>query len=38
MRPLPALPEWVTLEHDVAKVLTKQEEHGWYFDASCTGT
>ena len=32
MRPLPPLPEWVTLEHDVAKVLTKQEEHGWHFD------
>ena len=32
MRPLPALPEWVTLEHDVAKVLTQQEDHGWYFD------
>ena len=32
MRPLCALPEWVTLEHDVAKVLTAQEEHGWYFD------
>ena len=27
-----ALPEWVTLEHDVAKILTKQEDHGWYFD------
>ena len=32
MRPLPSLPEWVTLEHDVAKVLTQQEEHGWRFD------
>ena len=27
-----ALPEWVKLEHEVAKLLTKQELHGWYFD------
>ena len=26
------LPEWVKLEHEVAKLLTKQELHGWYFD------
>ena len=32
MRPLPPIPEWVTLEHDVAQILTDQEEHGWYFD------
>ena len=32
MRPLPPLPEWVTLEHQVAHILTKQEIHGWYFD------
>jgi len=32
MRPLPPLPEWVALEHDVAQILTKQELHGWYFD------
>ena len=32
MRPLPPLPEWVTLEHQVAQILTKQETHGWYFD------
>jgi DNA polymerase I-like protein with 3'-5' exonuclease and polymerase domains len=32
MRPLPPLPEWVTLEHDIAKILTQQELHGWYFD------
>ncbi|OUV34744.1 MAG: hypothetical protein CBC48_05470 [bacterium TMED88] len=25
-------PEWVQLEHEVAKLLTKQEIHGWYFD------
>ena len=32
MRPLPPIPEWVTLEHQVAHILTKQEIHGWYFD------
>jgi len=32
MRSLPPLPEWVALEHDVARILTKQELHGWYFD------
>jgi len=32
MRPLPPLPEWVTLEHQVAQILTEQELHGWYFD------
>jgi len=32
MRSLPPLPEWVALEHEVAKILTKQEQHGWYFD------
>ena len=32
MRLLPPLPEWVELEHEVAKILTKQEQHGWYFD------
>ena len=32
MAPLPTLPEWVTLEHEVAEILTKQELHGWYFD------
>ena len=34
MQPLSALPEWVTLEHQVAQILTKQETHGWYFDES----
>ena len=34
MQPLPALPEWITLEHQVAQILTKQETHGWYFDES----
>ena len=32
MRPLPPLPEWVALEHTVAKILSEQERHGWYFD------
>jgi len=32
MRPLPQIPEWVLLEHQVAQILTKQELHGWYFD------
>ena len=32
MRPLPQIPEWVLLEHEVAKILTQQELHGWYFD------
>ena len=26
------IPEWVTLEHQVAQILTEQEQHGWYFD------
>ena len=26
------IPEWVTLEHRVAEILTEQELHGWYFD------
>mgnify|MGYP003134755006 CR=1 FL=1 len=32
MRPLPPLPDWVKLEHQVAQILTQQEIHGWYFD------
>ena len=32
MRPLSPLPDWVSLEHSVAQILTKQELHGWYFD------
>jgi len=34
MRPLSPLPEWVSLEHQVAQILTQQELHGWYFDES----
>ena len=32
METLPALPEWVTLEHEVQQILTEQEIHGWSFD------
>ena len=32
MRPLPPIPDFVTLEHQVAQILTQQELHGWYFD------
>jgi len=32
MEPFPTIPEWVTLEHQVAKILTEQEQHGWFFD------
>ena len=34
METLPALPEWVKVEHEVAKLLTQQEIHGWYFDVT----
>ena len=34
MRPLPPIPDWVTLEHQVAQILTQQELHGWYFNES----
>ncbi len=32
MGSFPTLPEWITLEHQVATILTNQEHHGWYFD------
>ena len=32
MQPFSTVPEWVTLEHEVAQILTEQEHHGWYFD------
>ena len=32
MQSFPPLPEWITLEHQVAQILTQQEIHGWYFD------
>ena len=31
MEAFPTLPEWITLEHQVAQILTTQEHHGWYF-------
>ena len=32
MDTFPTLPEWVSLEHEVAQLLTNQEIHGWTFD------
>ena len=32
MEALPPIPEWLQMEHRVAHILTKQEQHGWYFD------
>ncbi len=32
MDTFPTIPKWVTLEHEAAEILTKQELHGWYFD------
>ena len=32
MRPLSPLPDWCSLEHSVATILTQQELHGWYFN------
>ena len=32
MRPLSPLPDWCSLEHLVAQILTQQELHGWYFN------
>ena len=32
MPTFPTLPDWVQLEHQVAHILQRQEEHGWYFD------
>ena len=34
METLSTLPEWVSLEHQVATILQRQEEHGWYFNVS----
>jgi DNA polymerase I-like protein with 3'-5' exonuclease and polymerase domains len=34
LEPLSTIPKWITLEHDVATILTNQELHGWYFDES----
>ena len=32
MQTFPPLPEWISLEHQVAQILTQQEIHGWHFD------
>ena len=32
MQTLPQIPDWITLEHQVAQILTQQELHGWYFN------
>jgi len=32
MQTFPPLPEWVSLEHQVAQILTQQELHGWHFN------
>jgi DNA polymerase I-like protein with 3'-5' exonuclease and polymerase domains len=32
MRPLPPIPDWISLEHRVSQILTEQELHGWHFD------
>ena len=32
MQTFPQIPEWITLEHQVAQILTQQEIHGWRFD------
>ena len=32
MSTFPPLPDWVQLEHQVAQILQRQEEHGWYFN------
>jgi len=29
---LSTVPDWITLEHEVATILTEQELHGWFFD------
>ena len=32
MEAFPPIPEWLQMEFQVAKILTKQEQHGWHFD------
>ena len=32
MQTFPPLPDWCSLEHAVAQILTEQELHGWYFN------
>ena len=38
MEAFPKIPEWITLEHQVAQILTQQEQHGWYFDEQAART
>ena len=33
MEAFPQIPDSVKLEHDVARILQQQEEHGWRFDS-----
>ena len=32
MQTFPPIPGWIQMEHQVAQILTQQEQHGWYFD------
>lgn len=32
MAPFPTIPDWISLEHQVAQILTEQELYGWSFD------
>ncbi len=32
METFPAIPDWISLEHQVAQLLQTQEEHGWRFN------
>jgi len=32
MATLCSIPDWISLEHQVAEILSTQEIHGWYFD------
>ena len=32
MESLPPIPDWIKVEHQVAALLSQQENHGWYFD------
>jgi DNA polymerase I-like protein with 3'-5' exonuclease and polymerase domains len=32
MATLPPIPDWISLEHQVAQLLQQQEEHGWAFN------
>ena len=34
MSTFPPIPGWVQMEHQVAQILTQQEQHGWYFNES----